>query len=173
MTVSVRSIAARISRDSNPTNGLAGLHIPGHQWEAQAACRDQPDPNLWFSDNPYDRVMAATICERDCPVKDLCERAATDRKEHWGIYGGIDFGARRGRKRTRPAYCINGHLLADDMYVLRGGREVKCGTCRRQQSAEWAAKNIERIRAANERRRVRDKATRDAKKKALGEGSAA
>lgn len=154
--------------------GLDQLNIPGQTWRHQAACQvTAPDDDLWFSDSPYDRVQAATICETLCPVKDACYQAAVEHGERWGIHGGYDFGlAARGGKKVRPAYCSQGHLIADDMYVRRDGREVRCGQCQRDNAARWAAEHPVRVKASNDKRNQRERAQRAAKRAALEEGAA-
>ena len=60
------------------------------------------DPDLWFAEHPADLERANTLCG-DCPIRRQCLRAALDRSEPWGVWGGeiIDAGAVLKRKRPR------------------------------------------------------------------------
>lgn len=50
---------------------------------SQAPCRDNPD--LWFSNNPFQKAKAKRICET-CPLKLAC--AELGKGEEWGLWGG-------------------------------------------------------------------------------------
>lgn len=71
-------------------------------WPTLAACRDAPDPDIFF---PVDRTRAATraakaIC-RPCPVLAEC-RSWAMAKEAYGVWGGLDEHERaRVRRSTR------------------------------------------------------------------------
>ena len=58
-------------------------------WHARAACRDHPDPDLWFPGPGNNRraQSAVEIC-RSCPVQIDCARYAADAGEQFGIWGG-------------------------------------------------------------------------------------
>lgn len=44
--------------------------------------------DLWFSDNPWTRRDAATLCRQECHVLDECGAAADERHEVHGVWGG-------------------------------------------------------------------------------------
>jgi len=78
---------------------LAGApDLPG------AACRDA-DPALFFPAEDetaaarYRRQARAMAICAGCPVRARCYQAATDRREPWGIWGGVDFTPVSGAKR--------------------------------------------------------------------------
>nr|WP_174343990.1 WhiB family transcriptional regulator [Gordonia soli] len=60
------------------------------------------DPDLWFADDPRDLERAKSMCI-DCPLRAECLRAALDRAEPWGVWGGeiFDRGVVIARKRPR------------------------------------------------------------------------
>ena len=60
------------------------------------------DPDLWFAEPPADLERAKTLCGR-CPIRRQCLRAALDRAEPLGVWGGaiIEAGAVLERKRPR------------------------------------------------------------------------
>lgn len=94
-------------------------------WMADALCAGDPEPDLWFggkeqpgetSSKAMKRIMAAharakALCA-DCPVSQACfDRAMgneQDGREHYGIYGGVDFGgtnkSRRDLAKKRRAF---------------------------------------------------------------------
>lgn len=45
---------------------------------------------LWFSDHPADRMAAADACGA-CPVRLECLAAALERREGFGVWGGVEF----------------------------------------------------------------------------------
>lgn len=65
-------------------------------WRTQAVCREA-DPELWFSDKPFDLIAARTICE-DCPVRPDCLLDGID--DQHGIWAGFSATERR-RLRQR------------------------------------------------------------------------
>ena len=62
--------------------------------------------HLFFSDRPAELAQAQGLCS-ECPVQLACLKAALERKEDWGVWGGIIFWdgevywRRRGRGRPR------------------------------------------------------------------------
>lgn len=50
-------------------------------------CREN-DPELWFSDTVADAFVAQRLC-MGCPVRLACLQGALDRKEPWGVWGGV------------------------------------------------------------------------------------
>ncbi|WP_084963316.1 WhiB family transcriptional regulator [Thermoactinospora rubra] len=89
--------------------GAWGLDTPhADDWRELAACRDHPDPDLWFpaigpgGPDTAQRerrayAPARRVC-RDCPVWRDCLDYALTRGERWGMYGGL---TPRERKSTR------------------------------------------------------------------------
>lgn len=81
----------------------------GHdpEWQASAACRDQP-PYLWDTDLPDSWREGRRTCIAVCPVRDAClayalgveSGAAASR---WGIYGGLTPDERAMRPDRRHA----------------------------------------------------------------------
>jgi hypothetical protein len=61
-------------------------------WRDQASCLGY-DSELWFSDSPSERVMAARICV-DCPVRQACYGWALNARPPFGIWAAIDFATR-------------------------------------------------------------------------------
>jgi len=58
-------------------------------WHARAACRDHPDPDMWFpGPGASSRAQAAGEICRSCPVQIECARYAADAGEQFGIWGG-------------------------------------------------------------------------------------
>jgi len=60
------------------------------------------DPDLWFAESPADLERAKSLCG-ECPIQRQCLRAALERAEPWGVWGGeiIDRGSIVERKRPR------------------------------------------------------------------------
>jgi len=78
---------------------------------AEAACR-HADPALFFGrEGETERTRARRIAQArevcfGCPVRVACLIAATERRELWGVWGGVDFEtvrALRAVKAARPA----------------------------------------------------------------------
>ncbi len=73
------------------------------KWEALAACKNHPNPDLWFPEldagQPNHGAEAKQICAA-CPVLIECLRAALDRNEENGIWGGAGADIRRGLARA-------------------------------------------------------------------------
>jgi hypothetical protein len=64
-------------------------------WERRASCasrnRTSQTKDLdWFSNVPDEKYEARAICQGQCPVRKDCINAALERKELWGIWGGVD-----------------------------------------------------------------------------------
>ncbi|MFC4745434.1 WhiB family transcriptional regulator [Gordonia hankookensis] len=60
------------------------------------------DADLWFAEDPRDLERAKAMCA-ECPLRDACLRAALERAEPWGVWGGeiLDRGTVVARKRPR------------------------------------------------------------------------
>jgi hypothetical protein len=52
-------------------------------------CADPIDHQRWTSESPADRAAAAPWCA-GCVVLTLCDAAATERGEKYGVWAGID-----------------------------------------------------------------------------------
>jgi WhiB family transcriptional regulator, redox-sensing transcriptional regulator len=65
-------------------------------------CRRSEDPDLWFAERPDQLEQAKALCG-PCPIRERCLRAALDREEPWGVWGGeiLDQGTVITRKRPR------------------------------------------------------------------------
>ncbi|MEU4703411.1 WhiB family transcriptional regulator [Nonomuraea dietziae] len=74
-------------------------------WAARAACRDE-DPDMFFPIAPElpDEDEAKAVC-RSCRVRSECLAEALQRREPYGVWGGLAERERRlvGRARARWA----------------------------------------------------------------------
>lgn len=68
-------------------------------WRAQARCAGV-DVELFFTADDDARTRALELCQ-SCPVRDDCYRAAVERGEMHGIWGGTEASERRSRIRER------------------------------------------------------------------------
>lgn len=65
-------------------------------WHQQAACRNHPDPDLWFpTTGQHHRTHKAQQICAHCPVQTQCAQSALDNHEHYGIWGGQPQNQRR------------------------------------------------------------------------------
>ncbi|MFI6959669.1 WhiB family transcriptional regulator [Nocardia sp. NPDC050408] len=63
---------------------------PGIDWREQAACRNHPEPNLWFPvgiNDPCDD--AKDICVNHCPVRETCGLVANRTRERHAVMAGF------------------------------------------------------------------------------------
>ncbi len=66
---------------------ISGQH---EEWKLRAACRDHPDPDLWFPDsNSHIATRPAVQICRICPVVDKCIEFADSKQIPYGIWGGV------------------------------------------------------------------------------------
>lgn len=68
-------------------------------WDLLAACRDAPDPDLWFpisevGPGARQTAQAKAECAR-CPVRAECLGYALDNGLDYGIFGGLTADERR------------------------------------------------------------------------------
>lgn len=61
-------------------------------------CSDPETHDLWLSEHPEDRVIAASWCT-GCPILTECRAAATDNDERFGVWGGHDYTSQPGQAR--------------------------------------------------------------------------
>lgn len=78
-------------------NSMAGLRDLIPAWVGRALCA-QTDPEAFFPEKGGSALEAKRICAR-CEVKSECLEYALDRKERFGIWGGMTPGERRRLKR--------------------------------------------------------------------------
>ena len=57
-------------------------------WDLLAACRDAPDPDLWFPVSPREVALAKLECVA-CPVKSDCLGYALAHGLDHGVFGGL------------------------------------------------------------------------------------
>lgn len=95
----------------------------------------------FFADNREDTAAAARICDR-CPVSLDCLKAAVDRRERWGVWGGVVFHTPRYERSvvSRQVPCgTRGGAVRH-----RRNGEPRCGPCT---AAERAYDQARRARA--------------------------
>lgn len=74
----------------------------------QGACKGGEHHELFFSEQPTDLAAAQRICS-SCPVRVGCLAGALERREEWGVWGGVIFWdgeayhRKRGRGRPRKS----------------------------------------------------------------------
>lgn len=83
---------------------------PAPRWQDNAECRRPEyakDRDLWYSDRKTGDVQyAVDICKTQCPVRAACALYALEKREQFGIWGGLTEANRRShfrkaaRKRT-------------------------------------------------------------------------
>lgn len=78
---------------------------PEDRWEDRSACRDEQyrdHADDWYapSSNRDAHNAAMRVCA-GCPVRAECQNAALNRREAWGIWGGLTEGQRRSILRSR------------------------------------------------------------------------
>ena len=57
------------------------------RWWVHASCAHHPEPELWTSGQPADKVRAIRVC-RACPVRTVCRDESVT--ETYGVWGGVD-----------------------------------------------------------------------------------
>jgi WhiB family redox-sensing transcriptional regulator len=86
-----------------------------------AACRDAPDPDLWFLERGDGAGTAAVKVCAGCPVREACLEAAVRRNEQHGVWGGAGGNRRKAlRKHLRNGEEVFGRALAAHFRILDG-----------------------------------------------------
>lgn len=70
----------------------------GYTWQESASCRGV-DAEMFFPGTEDEALPAKTICST-CPVRVACLAFALERKERFGVWGGL---TERERNRLSPA----------------------------------------------------------------------
>lgn len=78
------------------------LAIPPEPWEADAACRNHPYPDMWFPERGEMAVHAKAICG-PCPVRLDCLDFALRNRIRDGVWGGASARERRTMKPRKRA----------------------------------------------------------------------
>lgn len=121
------------------------IDLRPQEWMKQAACRDHPNPDLWFPDQGDQAYPAKLIC-LECPVQKEC--AEYGKSEQWGIWGGLSYKAKKSlRQQTSSGkICRNGHEMTPENTVLvdNGGRRSYryCRKCRQATAAKHWVKKV-------------------------------
>jgi Transcription factor WhiB len=103
-TAARRELRATASGWPAPFSSLRGVPVPVRRLEGPAC--GTADPALFFPPAEYEapavrrrRVrLAAEVCAA-CPGRAACYRAAAERREPWGVWGGVDFTPVPGGRR--------------------------------------------------------------------------
>lgn len=69
------------------------------EWVTDAVCA-QTDPDAWFPDKGGSTASAKRICA-GCPVRERCLAYAMERRERFGIWGGLSERERRALRHRR------------------------------------------------------------------------
>lgn len=112
------------------------------------ACAGHPDPDLWFDNGREDEAKA--VCG-GCPVRARCLKDALDRKEPFGVWGGLDSGERRQLAYgDGPVECSgcgqvkpSGEFGSDGA----GGRSARCLECAAAEKREYRRRRREKYAA--------------------------
>jgi WhiB family transcriptional regulator, redox-sensing transcriptional regulator len=73
---------------------------PVPEWHKQAACRDLPDPDLYFPERGGTSKPAKALCQT-CPVRQECLEHALEAPEQFGIWGGLAEPERRSLRKQQ------------------------------------------------------------------------
>lgn len=72
---------------------------PPPEWHREAACKDVPDPDIFYPERGHTGAEAKAICKA-CPVRAVCLEWALDTGEPYGVWGAL---TARERKELRRA----------------------------------------------------------------------
>ena len=107
-------------------------HDDEYAWEADARCRKLGlDPDLFFPERAADIAEPVAHC-RLCPVSRQCYDAAAQRRERYGVFGGVNFGSKtlaRLAQASAMAATWAGDNATGVTPAKRGRpRSAQCGT---------------------------------------------
>ncbi len=68
-------------------------------WHRQAACKDVPDPDIFYPERGQTDDEAKAICG-DCPVRAPCLEWALETDEPFGIWGALTARERKALRRA-------------------------------------------------------------------------
>jgi WhiB family transcriptional regulator, redox-sensing transcriptional regulator len=84
-----------------PTGKLdTSCGLKGPEWHGRAACRDVPDPDIFFPDQGGSSKAARSICA-ECTVLEECLAWALETRPGYGIFANTSERERRALKRAR------------------------------------------------------------------------
>lgn len=93
----------------------------------RAACRAY-DRDLFFSDDPVDTAFAVGVC-RTCDIQLECRQWALERREQYGVWGGLTEKELRAlklvRKRAKCPSCASYEITK----LGTEGRHQLCNAC--------------------------------------------
>jgi hypothetical protein len=72
-----------------------------HDWKLDAECSKLGSPNMFPADEDHEAIDAARATCHACPVMTACLAAAQDRKESYGVWGGLTPAERRTARSQR------------------------------------------------------------------------
>lgn len=111
-------------------------------WHARAACRDHPDPDMWFPSSgglSKSNIDAIMVC-RTCPVQQPCLQHAVDTHAD-GIWGGLTAAQRRPMLRPLGRELVPCGTPGAYRRHVRNG-QPPCDLCRvteMERIARWRA----------------------------------
>lgn len=74
------------------------------EWHGDAACREHPDPSIWFPARGASRTAEARAVCAGCLARDDCDQWADEAEDPpEGIWAGVTFTERKLRHRARQA----------------------------------------------------------------------
>jgi hypothetical protein len=147
-------------------------------WQAAGLCHQERYSELWekfFADTALERRDARNLC-LSCPVRKECLRAALERKDIWGVWGGCDEAELRRAlwvnangepyERCRYPHCPMCHARPSKLHVvgvceLPSGRKRErvecemCGFAWRAQTSVAAVKSYWREKARARKAAIR------------------
>lgn len=76
-------------------------------WIKQAACVENPQPELFFDEDSNTSVHEAKIVCASCPVIAECRQHALDNNEPYGVWGGLTANERHRMKTKQRRTTYN------------------------------------------------------------------
>jgi WhiB family redox-sensing transcriptional regulator len=83
-------------------DSLFSIAIAREPWQRDAACREHPEPGLWFPERGQATAAALEVCA-GCLVREECLEYALEHDIRDGIWGGQTWSERRRIVGLRPA----------------------------------------------------------------------